>query len=274
MPAAPSATLRSVRCERDARGRAATAGRRRWSWVSIRSVRGHGGRGERSAGCLGAEASRIRLLLLDQRVEVRLGVENAELDGEAHRAPRWLSTSTSDVNSGSVMPAAASSGMSRFVDDRVAHGLCVGRCPLERLRHRRGEVGDELGIGVDQLLRRDVGQQRQTGNRGLVGLDDDVAAGADDLRQNGSGTHAASMFPASSCAGASGKATSTNSIVEGSPPSSCTAFMIVTSPAAPRLLTDTFLPARSVGVVMPESARDDDGVDVGAVGEASSRSRR
>src|SRR4029453_10180743 len=70
---------------------------------------------------------------------------------------------------------------------------------------------------------------------------------------NGSGPPPASMLPAASWAGTSGNATSTNLMVVGSPPSFATASMMVTSPAAPRLLTDTLRPARSFGRVMPDA---------------------
>ena len=87
------------------------------------------------------------------------------------RAPRtrWpaptsssmAATSTSEVNSGSVMPAAASSGMPRLstIAARTASSF-AGR-PFERLGHRGGELRHELGVGVQQLLRRDVHEQRK-----------------------------------------------------------------------------------------------------------------
>ncbi len=91
-------------------------------------------------------------------------------------------TSTSEVNSGRVMPAAASSGMPRFVHDRRRAPHPRSRTPTQRFGHRGGEAGDELGVAVDQLLRGDVHQQRQTRDRRLVGVHDEVAARAHDLR--------------------------------------------------------------------------------------------
>ena len=60
-------------------------------------------------------------------------------------------------------------------------------------------------------------------------------------------------MPFSRAAGASGNGTSTKSTVLGSPPSSLTTWETVMSPMLERLLTETFLPARSLGDLIGES---------------------
>ena len=91
-----------------------------------------------------------------------------------------LSTSSSHVNVGQ---RDAGGRLGRDVEvrrDRVAHGLLVSGCPLERLSHR-GRVGrDQVGVLVDELLRRDAGQHAEAGNGRLVGLDHRCSAAADD----------------------------------------------------------------------------------------------
>nr|BFF27671.1 hypothetical protein GCM10025732_56360 [Glycomyces mayteni] len=70
----------------------------------------------------------------------------------------------------------------------------------------------------------------------------------------GSTAHAASTFPALSCAGMSGKATSVNPMPDGSPSSRRTDSRIVVSPMLLSVLTATVAAARSAGVWIGLSA--------------------
>ena len=77
--------------------------------------------------------------------------------------------------------------------------------------------------------------------------DTTVPPSATALDRKGSRIHAASTCLLARAAGASGKATSTNFTLLGSPPSFSMTDLIVVSPMLERLFTETVLPARSFG---------------------------
>ena len=64
--------------------------------------------------------------------------------------------------------------------DRLTHRVLVGRRPFEGFRHRRGVRGDQVGVLVEQGLRRDVREDGESRDRRLVGGHDRDAAAAHD----------------------------------------------------------------------------------------------
>ena len=166
------------------------------------------------------------------------------------------------------MPAAASSGISRFVAiaARTASSLPDAHSSASAIAAEKSATSS--GSSSRSCLRGDVGQHGQPGDRRLVRVHDEVAAAArrssHERVGHPRGVHVAGLEL--------GRHVGEGDLDEldrrGVAAVVLHGLQMVRSPAAPRLLTETFLPARSAGPRDAGVAERDDGVHVVALGEA------
>src|SRR5918994_404289 len=142
----------------------------------------------------------------------------------------------------------------RVLGDGLTGLISVFGRVLERAVHRPDEPLDHVGVGLEELRRREV---RRDGHLGLGRhpvVDDHAVPRALPVVMNGSTRPAASTCPASSCPTMSGSGTSTKLSVDVSTPSPSSAALTVSSLMLRSVLMAMVLPSRSAGSWMSLSA--------------------